>query len=298
MELLNNLKEEKIDLSPYHEIVRQAGLDPELITDKKIFQRMAFLDKTSSSLKAGKNCIKYADLAAEYLGRHADQYGGPLTEGELRTVKAATLFTDIGKTGPADATPEQEMLVTSMFAVPVVLRATDITVENFLRQYFSDDADMRMEIFNSLKFQGQPLDSQKTTMRDFFNMHAHWSYDLMNGSGIPKEVMFAAASHHIAEGQNPGGILSEDGIFTKLDPPRKIDRREILIILLDKYDARRTRSGDTHARAIEWLEKYVENIKGKEISRYDYIRAELERGIEILRVALHPDQAGMAAEVQ
>ena len=206
LELLDSIQTGRFDLSPYKDHLREAGFDSDEVRDERVFQRMAFLDQVTPTLDDEKKCIWYAHTIAD----HLETIGQGLTEEELKTITVGTLFTDIGKTGPADATPEEVVLITSMYAYSGNYDIKKVTVKEFLREHFPAEARGRIEIF-----EGMDLDPMMT-MREFYNLHVHWTYDIVIDSGLPKEAVFAAATHHITDGKNPRDIVDSQGVLAKL----------------------------------------------------------------------------------
>ncbi len=236
------------DLASYKLLFQEAGLDPDTI-DTRLLERFALLDEKTPVLDDERLMMQYADKVFDYCDRvdsenAMDVYG-------RRVVRLGTLLADIGKTGPLDATPEQQTLVTEMYAIDEPFDGNK-SVTEYLETFFPNEYQARMETFKTLK-----LDPDMT-MRDFWNMHAKWSFDLVSMGKAPDEIAYTAAIHHLLEGVDPVGI-DKNGEFIGLQKPRPIDQREIFVILLDKYDARRRRGGVDHATAIAYLYDRVTN---------------------------------------
>jgi hypothetical protein len=175
------------------------------------------------------------------------------SEIERRIVLLGCLFSDIGKTGPRNADARGQMLIVEMFAVEGVRDETQ-PVMQFLRTQFPADADDRLGRFVALG-----LDPQMS-IREFWNLHSPWTLEIVEGGGLPAEVVAAAATHHLLDNVNPGSIVGADDSFTRSFGDNKtFDRAEKLITLLDKYDAFRRRGRHSHDQAIAWLKDRVEN---------------------------------------
>ena len=50
------------------------------------------------------------------------------TDAEQKTVLTGTMFTDIGKTGPRNATPEQEEIILDVYNVENVIKPEGVTL--------------------------------------------------------------------------------------------------------------------------------------------------------------------------
>jgi hypothetical protein len=172
---------------------------------------------------------------------------------ERRTVVLGCLFSDIGKTGPSGAEASAQQLIAEMFAVEGVNDHTQ-DVARFLTTYFSADAAERVQRFEALGL------DPRMTIRRFWNLHGVWTFDILEGSGLPPEAIVAAATHHVIDDVNPGNIVAADGRFTRaFGENAAFDRAEKLVTVLDKYDAARRRGRRTHDEAIAWLRNRVAN---------------------------------------
>ncbi|MBC7172197.1 MAG: hypothetical protein H5U40_07230 [Polyangiaceae bacterium] len=192
------------------------------------------------------------------------------TEAERRIIVLGCLFSDIGKTGPARASSDEQQLIVDMFSIESVPDETQ-PVTRFLRTYFPEDAEERIARFESLG-----LDPEMP-IRQFWNLHSAWTLELVEASGVPPEAVAAAASHHLLDDVNPETIVGADRRYTRwFGENMGFDRSEKLVVILDKYDALRRRGHLTHPQAIAWLR---ERIKKNPLFRGD---SELETLIEDL----------------
>ena len=214
-----------------------------------IVARMRLLAETTETIK---DCQRAAEVAKE-LFRYYDRKKPAQRFSELdqRTVVIASLFSDIGKTGPVRADHEGQRLIAEMFSVEHVLNEK-MPVSEFFDTYFARDAEQRIQ-----RFQALGLDPTMS-MREFWNMHSAWTLHVIQADGIPPEAVAAAATHHLLENVNPDSIVAHDGRFTRyFGENKRVDRPEKLVILLDKYDAARRRAGCSHEAAISWLRALI-----------------------------------------
>ncbi len=190
-------------------------------------------------------------------------------------VQQASLSTDIGKTGPIDATQEQKDLITSMYGSPKSLPGNprDFTI----RDFFEMNKELTLEEeehFHILEAMGITPDMD---MRTFFNLHAGWTYGLLkNETEIPEETKVLASLHHFLEGVNPNNLVdlsTEELMIPSLGRP--LGRKEIWTILFDKYQAQRAphRGNQKHEAAIAWLRRFVNkpdlaNRRGVQLQPY------------------------------
>ena len=171
-------------------------------------------------------------------------------------VKTASMLTDIGKTGPADASPAQLEVIAKIYGNDVNLPGGPAawTMGRFLGEHFADEREV---------FGGHLAEigiSDEMSMRDFFNLHAEWSYDLIKDeTEISDEAKVMAALHHILEGVNPDGLvdLSNDELRIP-SRDRAIGEGELWVLLLDKYQAGLRRGQKTQQESIAWLRMFVD----------------------------------------
>jgi hypothetical protein len=229
-------------------VCADVGFDLERIRPS-ILARMRLLADTTKTVSDCERAVRIANDVFRYY-----DVSKPLkrfTALERRIVVIGTIFSDIGKSGPAGATLDGQQLVAEMFAVECVMDQRT-SVARFFEVYFPADAAQRARRFEALG-----LDAGMT-MREFWNMHSAWTLHVLQGDGVPVEAVPAAATHHILENVNPDSLVAEDGRFTKyFGNHASFERPEKLVILLDKYDAARRRGGCTHDQAIALLHDVI-----------------------------------------
>ncbi|PJE50771.1 MAG: hypothetical protein COV29_03515 [Candidatus Yanofskybacteria bacterium CG10_big_fil_rev_8_21_14_0_10_36_16] len=243
----NNEVKEKVDINKLYE---EIGLNPEKI-DSAITARFKLLDERTKFLEDEKKALDGENLLEEYYRNIKPER--VLSEEDKKIMAIGSLFSDIGKTGPKDATIEQQNLIITMFAVEDI-KDPSITVEDFLNTYIEDGKiDEKIKLLKEMGL------SSDMSMKDFYNKHAFWTYDIISGDGVPREDVVAAASHHILEMVNPGNIIGEDGTYRfNFGNNKKFDRPEVILVLEDKYYAFRRRLGMSHKQAITALKKFLD----------------------------------------
>lgn len=235
------------DLAPYQALVESYGVETETL-DPLLLERMALLDRETETLADERQAIAYARRIAA--STTAERSPNAMPPEHWRIVELATLFTDIGKTGPRTATPEQQETITAMYGVDAPWDGAR-SVAEYLEHFFPDRRDAMTAALEA-------MDVRATiSMRTFWNLHAGWTLGLVRNSGLPTEVALTAATHHLLEGVNPDGIVDVEGSFHDPDVQRPVDQREMFVILLDKYDASRRRGKKTHEQAIAYLKDIV-----------------------------------------
>ncbi len=235
-------------LARLRELCQKAGLDLDRVSPW-IVARMELLARSTETVSDSERCAALAEDIFRYVDKAKPSERFSLLE--RRTVVIGTLFSDIGKTGPAEASADGQQLVADMFSVEHVLDSS-MSVTRFFETYFPADVEQR-----AYRFRRLGLDADMT-MRDFWNLHSAWTLRILRGDGVPPEAVGAAATHHILENINPDAIMAEDGRLSRyLGENAYFDRSEKLVILLDKYDAARRRGKLTHAETIDWLRDLI-----------------------------------------
>lgn len=225
--------------------------------------RMRLLDARTDTIADAERMVA---LAYQVFGWYAAAKSATaFSTDEQRIVVLASLFSDIGKSGPLNADEAGRSLIADMFAVENV-RDDTMPVARFFAVHFPDDAEARAARFTALG-----LDSSMT-IRSFWNLHGSWTLDIAEAANLPVEAVAAAATHHLLENVNPRSIVGQDGRFTRAFGENvAFDRVEKLVIVLDKYDAVRRRGGRAHGEAIRWLHELV--AKNPRFCQDDELRA-------------------------
>ncbi|MBX3226536.1 MAG: hypothetical protein KIT84_32255 [Labilithrix sp.] len=235
-------------LDPLRACCARVGFDLDR-AGSALLERMLLLAEGSGTFD---DAVRLADHAhrvfAHYAKTKPDRAFDAL---ERRTVVLASLFSDIGKTGPADAGADDRRTIVEAFAVENV-RDDQQPVATFLRTYFAADAEERIARFAAMGI------DPALSLREFWNLHAHWTLAISEAAGLPPEATAAAATHHMLDDVNPDSIVGDDDRFTRsFGQNTTFDRAEKLVILLDKYDAVRRRGGRSHEGAIAWLRERI-----------------------------------------
>jgi hypothetical protein len=230
-------------------ISARSGLDLDLVRPA-ILDRMRLLAELTETVR---DCEHAAELAEEIFRYYdARKPGKRFTALERHTVVIGSLFSDIGKSGPADASTDGQRLVAEMFAVEHVPDGT-VSASAFFDTYFPADASSRVQRFRALGL------DPAMHMRAFWDLHSVWTLQILRGDGVPPQAVAAAATHHLLENVNPHAMFVTDARLTRyIGDSASFGRPEKLVILLDKYDAARRRGQRAHAETIVWLRQVIE----------------------------------------
>ena len=229
-------------------ICAEVGLDLERIRPS-ILARMRLLAETTETVNDCERAVNVANEVFRYYD--VSKPFNRFTSLERRIVVIGTIFSDIGKSGPAGAAADGQKLVAEMFGVECIMDERT-SVARFFEVYFPADAADRARRFGALGL------DPAMTMREFWNLHSAWTLHVLEGDGVPMEALPAAAAHHILENVNPDSLIAADGHFTKYcGKHASFERPEKLVILLDKYDAAIRRGHCTHDQAIASLHEVI-----------------------------------------
>ncbi len=256
------------------ETLRDMGLSKEQLSET-LFARLMQMENESDFLLFERQAIRYAD---QVFVREPDIF----SEEEKRRVKIGTLFSDIGKTGPVHASTEEGRLILAMFNIHNVPKEEHgRPVTDFLAKHFSPDT-----VSSWKQFAARHDFDDDLTLRQFWDLHTHWTFDLLNQSdaGIPREAIPGAVLHHALRGIDTEQLLDENtgelqGDFGRV---KRFGQPEKLVILLDLYDAYRNRgaqgkSRPSHADTMAYLQDMVEKNK---TYAHDADFAELLQGMQ------------------
>lgn len=243
------IEQNSISVAKVEEILKSVNINPSSLSPE-LKSRLVLLDRYTPTIDDEHQAISYALKVFD----QAEKSGHPYSDAEKRVVMIGTLFTDIGKSGRKDATIQQSELIVSMYSKEnIPIEDTQGSVQNFLTKYFSEENPKeKIALFQSLKL------VSNMTMRDFYNLHTQWTFDILDASDLPKEIVPVASCHHRLRGDNPRNILNDDDSYIRTFGSRtRYGRSEKLVGLLDQYDAFRRRSGLIHKETILKLQELV-----------------------------------------
>jgi hypothetical protein len=181
---------------------------------------------------------------------------------EKEKIILTTLLHDVGKSGPKEATLEEQKLVVTLFDPSHYERITaagkNVGEETILHAIHESDLSdgIQQKIEKYLNRLGVDIVNEK--MIDFWRRHADWTYDILKDSKddkIDNRLAAMAASHHILDGKNPARLNLEE-IPGEAKTIEIIETYEVLTIV-DKFQAFIKRSGLDHADAVKVLRKII-----------------------------------------
>lgn len=203
-----------------------------------------------------------------------------LSETELNELRAASLAHDVGKSGPAEATPEEQLAYVAIFNLNFPygqlidgVKINDVTIKQALDLKVAEgevtaeraEEILELAVAASGRQQHERVETKitpETTMGTFWSAHVYWTYDLLQQAALPKTLIDTAASHHHLEGHDPANIGLENatGGMVSLELADKYQAYRIRLLLADKYQAFMQRSGRTHEETIEIMRKRIEEF--------------------------------------
>lgn len=230
----------------FDEVCVRAGLVPSHMSPE-LAGRMLLLAEHTLTFE---DCVRAIDLADEIFA-FCERRLQPFTAADQMIVRVGSLFSDIGKTGPARANLSQQHIVARLFAIEGV-RNEKVSLGAFIDDHFPKESQRIIDELGQLGVRGD------LTLRQFWNLHSRWTFEILEPSNLPPEAVAAAATHHLLEHANPGELVDENDRFTRdFGTNIAFDRPEKLVILLDKYDAVRRRGHRDHDGAMAWLRDLI-----------------------------------------
>ena len=219
--------------------------------DKDLLSRLSLLEVNSQHNidsrdieKGGYNVLQeIANLDKKYI----------LTKEQIYEFRMAALLHDIGKTGPPAITRVQQLAVVKTFAfrgkIDTTKKVSEILEANFKEKESKDLIFCLKQFINT-----------DMSMRDFYDSHARWGFDVLDKSTyshIPDIIKKIAVLHHMDKKGGDYTFGLELG-----DNPVDIIRQRVLMII-DQYQARISRALDKHEEAIlHTREDISKNIPG------------------------------------
>lgn len=232
---------------------------------KKFFQEIKLdWEKFSSKFKkrflrlenlgyAGiEDAHKMSALAEKiFYDRKTTIFVSTLNNQDLIHLKQAITLADIGKTGGPEANDEQSEIILKIFKANNVKNRETITVAEILKTAYKENWEEKLKILQEL-YDDKNFGEKK--LIDFHNLHTYASVKHLEAikekTGLNQKVIDMVARHHILDGVKIGKNSESNGNPT-LSFANKI------LIMIDKYDARRTRGKVSHQEAIKWLKEKI-----------------------------------------
>lgn len=292
--------EEMMQAETLPDILRLAGVEMEKL-DPDLNLRTEMENSESNSVRDAKVAMVWAvKLADSYKD---DDTRESLSDAELKRILCGLFYSDIGKTGSdfregmsEEEKREQVKFFLDIFSVSNVANR-DMSMSEFFHTYRSEDAEERLERFASFGL------DPNMTLRQFHNLHSHWTFDSLQNSGVPEDAIPPAALHHILEGQNPGKILAYDGEYTRdFNSNLSFGRGEMLVIIMDKLDAIITRGGKKDPViageiAKKLIHSLIDNLQDQQLKALMlFKRAEFDQLlVDVLKVVTQEEKSYAAA---
>ncbi len=203
-----------------------------------------------------------------------------MTESEMNELRFACLVHDVGKSGPSEATPEQQQAFVDIFNLKFnqyvylvknyQVTPSELTLEKALEIKVEEgalSAERAKEIIalvvEASKHQEIKRFETKITpkirMGLFWSAHVFWTYDILRDQGIDEKITDVASSHHMIDGSDPARIGMENVSpqMASLELVDKYQAFRVRLILADKYQAFRIRGAKSHEETVSILKKII-----------------------------------------
>ena len=184
-----------------------------------------------------------------------------LTAEQKTNASIAAILHDIGKSGPFKATQGEQEAVIQLFSIEGIKVPSHSVGEVVAERFGKNQGEEMLK-----KLAGCGIDS-KMSMREFWNKHAEWTYEILTAhpKGINDHIRNIAGSHHLDNGVNPRlrpkakTSLQPSNIETLGDEVDDLTVRILMVV--DKYQAVLRRGGAKHEAAIAWVRQNLAKYK-------------------------------------
>lgn len=201
-----------------------------------------------------------------------------LDERQTNELRMASLVHDVGKSGPAEANPEEQVAFVEIFNLDFPygelvdgLSVNEMPLEKALLfkvasgELTEGRAEELIELIEvaSQRQAVRSVDtkiSRKTPMGSVWSAHSYWTYAILQKAEMPETLVETAASHHLLEGHDPArvGLENITSSIASLEVADKYQAYRVRLIVADKYQAYRKRSGKTHDETLVIMRERIE----------------------------------------
>lgn len=243
----------------------QVGFNEQV--DEEIIRRLMLIEKESKfNLDARMIESGMTNVLDSLRENHSEEYPQlNVSEKQRNEGRLAAILHDIGKSGPATASEKEQEAIIKLFAVEDHIDPQTL-VEEIVSKHFTGTE--KEELLKNLKNCGI---HQEMTIREFWDMHAQWTYDILKEypKNIEGRVLKIAASHHIDHGINPCGLSEsevplESNIIGVLEEYADVLEKRILMAV-DQYQAVIRRKGASHELAMACIRKNLRKFKDEKL---------------------------------
>lgn len=267
-----------------------------IIIPEKILEHLIDLEKYTKLHNHDARAIYEAYFQIFNLLRKKEKLNIPeLSEEDLGVGLAAFLLHDIGKSGPAEATPRQRELVSRLYNLEVLPKGRDTLIAEAIKMIFNEVENLKesksvvaeLEIYlKELKDLGlQPNE----LMSIFYKVHAEWTSQILHkfldqSNSIYRRITKIASSHHYFEQSNPEGINLQNKALSEED--RRDNFLIKMLIVLDQYQGGRRRGNKTPEEAMQFVvDKLAKNglAEDQEFAEIIALVSEVEKITDIFK---------------
>ncbi|MBI5077125.1 hypothetical protein HZB94_01970 [Candidatus Falkowbacteria bacterium] len=244
-----------------------------------IIDRLSLLSKIEGKNRRRNSHFQDAVEISEIVDNLIEE---ELTEKELNDLRLASLLHDVGKSGPAEATDDEQRAFVDLFnldfneeqypvgARKLAARELPLSVALMIKAREGAMSLARAKevlelIESAVKRQERPRPETNinadSAMLKVWSAHVYWTDAVLRRAKIDARIVEISASHHLLDGQDPEnvGLENADQSIASLELADKYQAFRVRLILADQYQAFRKRSAKSHAETIAILRKKIED---------------------------------------
>lgn len=237
---------------------------------EEIISRLVLLEKGSRFNEYSRRIERGMENVLNLLEtRYVEKYPkNVLSKKQRSDGRMAAILHDIGKSGPVEATPEEQEVLIKIFACENIRNSNLLVVDAVSDIFEVEQVTKTRETLEKYNI------AAKTTMRKFWDKHAQWTHDILERypNSLNSHTRVIAGSHHIDRGVNPYNLPESEvplvaSVIGSLEGyVEALEDRSL--IALDQYEASVRRGGLSHDEALSRVREGMVKYKNDELMNF------------------------------